>query len=199
MKTTMMLGVLALLVCQGRAQSNAGTQPPHCAQILFCLFNQEAAATDSAGIHKYSEDLIGLVVPNPAGDDFARQIASRLAGRLASAEQAARAGNGRLVPEAAVVRAFNDLMRGIGAPPSYLASEGNLHKFREHAASIKAFPALFSADRNGRNCDPGEAIFLLDQLISGNGTLLEGNLDSAMALMHRAVRETGAGAAPTSL
>jgi len=170
-----------------------GQQPPHCAQILFCLFNQEAAATDPAGIHKYSEDLIGLIVPNPAGEDSVRQFANRLADRLANAERAARAGNGKLVSEAAVVKAFNDLMQEVGAPPSMRASEVSVHRFREHAASTNTFPALFSADRNGTNCNPGEAVFLLSLLLSDNGVLLEGNLDSAVALMQRDGRRNGGG------
>ncbi|MFP5206246.1 MAG: hypothetical protein ACLGSH_12890 [Acidobacteriota bacterium] len=158
-------------------------QPSHCAQILFCLFNQEAAARNPAGIHKYSEDLIGLLVPNPSGDGSIRQIADRLANRLSNAEKAARVGDGRLVPEAAVVKAFNDLMNAIGAPASIRASEASVHEFRDHAASLEAFPALLSADDNGSNCNPGEAVFLLYLLISGNGILHGGNLDGAQALI----------------
>jgi len=169
-------------------------QPSHCAQILFCLFNQEAAASDPTGIHKYSEDLVGAIVPNPAGEDSARQLTNRLADRLASAEQAARAGSGKLVPEAAVVKAFNDLMQEVGAPLSMRASEASVHGFREHAASIKAFPALFSAGRNGAKCNPGEAVFLLSLLLSDNGALYEGNLDSAVALMQWDGRNTRDGA-----
>lgn len=48
--------------------------------------------------------------------------------------------------------------------------------------SIKAFPALFSAGRNGINCNPGEAVFLLYLLMSDDGVLYERNLDSAQAL-----------------
>ncbi len=161
----------------------AGQNPPHCAQILFCLFNREAAASDSAGIHKYSEDLVGAIVPNPVGDGSVRRLTDHLADRLANAEQAARAGNGRLIPEAAVVKAFNDLMQEIGAPSSMRASEASVHGFREHAVAIKAFPALFTAARNGANCYPGEAAFLLYLLTSDNGMLLKGNLDSEVALM----------------
>ncbi|MGB6742709.1 MAG: hypothetical protein WBE38_03555 [Terracidiphilus sp.] len=193
MKKRLASGIAVLLICLGCATSTASPVSPHCRFIQFCLFNQEAAANDAAGIHKYSEDLIGLIAPNPAGDDSIRQLTDRLAGRLASAEQAARAGDGKLVPETAVVKAFNDLMRGIGAPPSYLASEENLHEFREHAASIKAFPALFSAGRNGANCEPGEAVFLLYQLISANGAPLEGNLDAAVELTQQNGPRNGEG------
>jgi len=175
--------LLAPLATLAFSSPLAGQQPPHCAQVLFCLFNREAAANDPAGIHKYGGDLIGLIVPNPAGDDSLRQLTNRLTDRLASAEQAARAGREKLVPEAAVVKAFNDLMQEIGAPSSMRTSEASVHAFREHAASIKAFPALFSADSNGTNCNPDEAVFLIYLLISDNGILHEGNLDSAQALM----------------
>jgi hypothetical protein len=160
---------------------------------LFCLFNEEAAASNPAGIHKYSDDLIGLLVPNPAGDGSIRQLAEPIVDRLANAEQAARAGRRRLVAETAVVRAFNDLMQEIGAPPSVRADEASVHRFRQHAASIQAFPALFSADRNGANCNPGEAVFLVSLLISDNGALLDGNLDGAAALMQRGDQRNGGG------
>ncbi len=177
--------ILVLGLVTGLTYSSllVGQQSPHCAQNLFCLFNQKAAVPNSAGIHKYSEDLIGLIVPSSVDATSVSQAANHLADRLAGAEQTARTGGGKLVPETAVVKAFNNLMQEIGAPPSMRASEVSVHGFREHAASIKAFPALFSANRNGARCNPGEAVFLLYLLISDNGILHEGNLDSAQALM----------------
>jgi hypothetical protein len=112
------------------------------------------------------------------------KYAAKLAERLAQAEQTARAGNGKLVPVSDVVRAFNDLMKEVGAPRSVRTDEMSVQKFREHAATIRGFPALFSADRNGTNCHPGEAVFLLGLLIRGNGLLDEGNLDMDLAMMH---------------
>jgi hypothetical protein len=156
----------------------AGQNPPRRATSVPDLFNQEAASSDPAGIHKYSEDLIGLIVPPEAKKaDF-----EPLADRLARTEQVARTGKGKLVAEADVVRAFNELMVKIGAPSSLRADEASMRRFREHAVSIKAFPALLSADRNGTNCNPGEAVFLLYLLISDDGVLYERNLDSAQAL-----------------
>jgi hypothetical protein len=185
----------------------AAQRPAHCAQIFFCLFNQEAAASDPAGIHKYSRDLIDLVLPNqwtygrsPSGrmetfenEYLGENYAAKLADRLAQAEQTARTGNGKLVAESDVVRAFNDLMKEVGAPSSLRTDEASLRRFREHAAAIKAFPALFSADRNGGNCNPGEAVFLLSLLISDNGTLYERNLDSEQALMQLGEQQNGEG------
>jgi hypothetical protein len=118
-------------------------------------------------------------------DEFlGEKYAANLADRLARAEQTARTGNGKLVAVSDVVRAFNDLMKEVGAPPSVRTDENAVQKFREHAAAINAFPALFSANRNGTNCYPGEAVFLLGLLIMGNGVLDEGNLDMDVALMH---------------
>jgi len=69
-------------------------------------------------------------------------------------------------------------MQEVGAPPTLRADEASLRRFREHAVSIKAFPALFTAGRNGTNCNPGEAFFLLYLLISNDGALYEKNLDT---------------------
>jgi hypothetical protein len=116
-----------------------------------------------------------------------------LVDRLARAEQMVRAGNGKLVDEADVVRAFNELMAKIGAPSSLRTDEASMRRFREHAASIRAFPVLFSADRNGTNCNPGEAVFLLDLLLSDDGVLYERNLDSAVALSQMDFQRNGGG------
>lgn len=173
-------------------------QPAHCINIFFCLFNQEAAANDAAGIHKYSRDVVDMVLPNlwtygrsPSSrmETFEREFlgekyAAKLAERLAKAEQAAREGNGKLVPVSNVVRAFNDLMKQVGALPAVHTDEMSVQKFREHAAAIKGFPALFSADRNRTDCNPGEAVFILGLLIMDNGVLHEGNLDMDLATMH---------------
>ena len=187
--------ILCILFVCGRVTAQ---RPVHCAQILYCLFDQEAASSHPAGIHQYSKDVIDSILPNQwtdgqspsgrteafmlefLGDDYA----TNLADRLAKAEQLARTGHGKLIAESDVARAFNDLMRAVGAPPTLKTDEAAIRKFRKHAAAIKAFPALFSADRNGTNCNPAEAVFLISQLISGEGTLLEGNLDSEQAFMH---------------
>jgi hypothetical protein len=116
-----------------------------------------------------------------------------LADRLAKAEQTAREGKWKLVPEADVVRAFNELMTKIGAPASMRTDEASMRSFREHAASIKAFPALLSAERNGINCNPGEAVFLLYLLMSDDGKLYDRNLDTAQERMQPYNRQSGDG------
>lgn len=143
------------------------------------LFNQEAAASDPAGIHKYSADLIDLLVPPGVSDETRQGVIDALAGRLRRTEEAAKVGRGKPIPEANVVRAYNELMGGIGAPASFRTTEEPVRQFREYAVSFKAFPALFSADRNGTNCNPGEAVYLLYLLLWDNGKPSEEDLYSA--------------------
>jgi hypothetical protein len=70
---------------------------------VFDLFNQEAAASDPAGIHKYSEDLIQLLVPSDAQEEYRASLVP-LADRLTHTEQISRAGKGKLITEADVFR-----------------------------------------------------------------------------------------------
>ncbi len=189
--------IAALAICLGCALPKANSQAPDCAHILFCRFNQDAAANDPTGIQRYSRDLTGLILAgrwtygrSPSGRTEAfeggilgKDNASNFADRLAKAEQAARIGNGKLIPEAKVAQAFDDLMRQIRAPSSERTDEAAVRRFREHAAALHAFSALFSADRNGANCNPGEAVFLLYLLISENGVLHDGDLDRQVATM----------------
>lgn len=165
-------------------------QPRHFSSVPD-LFNQEAAASDPVGIHKYGRDLVDLILPNQCTDGqspsgrmeifqvefLGEKYAAKFADRLVRTEQMARAGNGKLVPEASVVKAYNNLMWKVGAPQSYQTNEEDLHKFRARAAVLSAFSALFTANRNGSNCYPGEAVFLLYFLISNNGQLSENLVD----------------------
>jgi len=142
------------------------------------MLNKDAQAADPAGIHYYSEDLAHMFLPEKVGDDYINSFGDR----LAKAEQLARDGKGKLIPEAEVARTFNELLKKIGAPPSIKTDADAIHQFRSHAASIKALPALLTADRNGPNCFPGEAVYLLSLLLSNNGKLLESYLDQVQAL-----------------
>jgi hypothetical protein len=180
---------LALVAGLALCPLMTGQQPTRRAHSLPDLFNQEAQAADPAGIRKYSEDLIGLIVPPEANKaDF-----EQLADRLARAELMARTGKGKLVAETDVVRAFNELMKQTRAPSSMRADEVSMRRFREHAVSIKAFPALLSFRRNGTNCNPGEAVFLLYLLIADDGAIYEGNLDNAQALTQMDFQRNGGG------
>ena len=165
--------VLALAAASALFPLAASSQAPQGAYGFLGGFNHEAAASDPSGVHKYSEDLIELIVPDKAGKGYSNSLADR----LARAEQKARKGKGKLVPEADIVRSFNDLMRSTGAPPSLKADEASIRRFRDRSASVPSLSALFSADRNGTNCNPGEAVLLLYLLIYNDGGISEHILD----------------------
>jgi hypothetical protein len=150
--------------------------------------NQRAAAADPAGIRAYSRALIETIVHVTADpylypstiDPATEKLIDSLSYRLANAEQAVRQRQGHLVPESDVVRAFNELMKRTGAP--YKADEANVHAYRVRAAELRILPALLTKDRNEANCNPGEAVYLISELMSGNGTLDAARLDGLVQL-----------------
>jgi hypothetical protein len=158
----------------------AGQEPQRRLVSTSGVFNLEAEASDPDGIHEYSYDLARLIVPDQAGADYINSFADR----LAKAEQEAREGKRKLVSEADVVRAFNEMMRGSGIRPPVTADADAdaLRRFRAHGAAIEAFPALLSADRNGANCNPGEAVYLIWLLERNKGVLSERYLDREIRL-----------------
>jgi len=172
---------LLLALSVGVPVSWAQAPPRRPAFTIYDEFDRQAAVSDPTGIQTYSKNLIRSLLPPEAGESDIKPL-EPLVDRLARAEQKARTGEGKFVAEADVVRAFNELMAQVGAPSSLRADEASMRSFREHAVSIKAFPALLSANRNGMNCNPGEAVFLLYLLISNNGVLYEKSLDRAQEL-----------------
>lgn len=134
------------------------------AQSLADILNDEAKADDDAGIHRYCEHLVHLLVPARAGQKYLRSLTDR----LARAEELARAGKGSLVPEAKVAEAYNGLMKQVGAPPSLLTDETAVRNLRIVLLDQPG-DALITAKRNGTNCNPGEAVFLLLSLFWNNG------------------------------
>jgi len=160
---------MALVIGMGITSHNlaVGQRLPRRPTSVSDRFNIEAAAFDTAGIRKYSEDLVHSVAP----DNLPREKEEQLINRLFDAEKAARSGKGKLVREADVARAFNELMVGVGATPPLSVDEASIHRFREHAAANKDFPALLSAGRDGTNCNPGEAVFLIYLLMLRDGKL----------------------------
>jgi len=127
--------------------------------------NEESKANDRAGILRYSEHLVQLLVPDRAGQEYIDSLSNR----LAMAEEAARAGKGNLVPEAKVAQAYNDLMKQIGAPPSLASDATVVHRLRLFGLVSDPGPAFLSVHQNGANCNPGEAAFLLLSLYWNNG------------------------------
>jgi hypothetical protein len=163
MRKKSVTGIAALLICLGCASSKTEPQPSPCAQNLLCLLNQEAAASDPVGIHKYSQDLVELILPNHLGQSYINSAADRLAG----AEQAARGGRAKLVSEATVAQVFNDLMENTGASDSLRADIPAVERARR--AFEKDMPGVVSREKNGANCYPGEAVWVVSMLIANVG------------------------------
>jgi hypothetical protein len=157
------------------------------------MLDKDAGASDSAGIEYYSEDLAHMLLPEKVGDDYVHVFANR----LARAEQAAREGKGKLVSETEVVNVFDDLMKEINAPLSMRADVKSVHAFRQHALAVPALPALISTSRNGENCLPGEAIYLLRLLLLNDGRIPGGFLEG-MATYLRAPEQGRSYALPAS-
>lgn len=165
--------VSSLVFCVSFCPPVTGQPHPPRSTSFLGLFNQEAAASDPAGIQMYSEDVVQLIVPESVGKDYIRSLSER----LAKAEERAREGKGNLVPESAIARSFDELMQGIGAPPAWRADVAQIRKFRARSATASNLSALFTAGRSGTNCNPGEAVLLLYLLILNNGKLIETSSD----------------------
>jgi len=168
MKKRFVTGIAALLVCGGCLSPKAtsaqpplpSTQPPNIMEAL----NKEAEATDPIGIHTYIERLMQMF---PAARGGEAAAANALTDRLARAELTARNGNRKLIPETEIVEAFNDLMRRTEAPAPLRADLAEVESARR--GWEKQLPAVISRDRNGTFCYPGEAFFVLDELIENVG------------------------------
>jgi hypothetical protein len=119
--------------------------------------NEQAGVSDAKGVQEYSRHLIQLVIGNGAD----KGLAAGMSERLANAEMMARAGNRKLTSEADIARSFNGLMEQIGAPASMRVDGARVHRLRLGPLAPSPLSSLISLDRNGNNCYPGEAVFLL--------------------------------------
>jgi hypothetical protein len=147
--------VLGSTFCSAQAASQPSSQPPNMIDTL----NKEAEASDSEGIHKYSEGLIHGLVGTSAGPVYEKSVTDR----LARAELLARQGKRKLISEAEIAQAFNQLMRETGAPDPFKADVSVVEDLRGEFA--KLLPALITRVQNGSYCNPGEAVYILELLI----------------------------------
>jgi hypothetical protein len=104
-----------------------------------------------------------MLLGNSAGPDYAASLSDR----LSRAELMTRQEKRKLISEADIARAFNNLMSETGAPDSLRADDAAVKAGR--AAFEKEMPALISQQRNGTYCNPGEAVFIVSMLIENIG------------------------------
>jgi len=162
--------VIGLALSAVQATSQPSPQPPNTMDTL----NKEAEAIDPAGIHAYSNDLIQMLAGVRGGGVV---YADSLTDRLARAELEARQGKRKLISEADIAKAFNNLMSEIGAPDSLKADIAEVEKERD--AFKKELPAMISQEKNGSYCNPGEAVYVLELMIENVGRPLTPTPDSA--------------------
>jgi hypothetical protein len=150
--------IMGSAFCPARAASQPKPQPPNEMDIL----NKEAGASDPEGIHKYSENLIHWLdwqIGSAAGQEYEASVIDR----LARAELKARQGKRKLISEAEIAQAFNQLMRETGAPDTFTADVAAVESARSE--SEKQLPALITRKKNGSYCNPGETIHIFMLLI----------------------------------
>ena len=155
--------ILALVIGVVCIPQTAISQPASKPPDMMGTLNREAQASDSVGIHAYSQDLVQMLVGTSTGPAYAASLSER----LARAEFMARHGQRKLISEADIAQAFMALMREIGAPKSLVADISSVHSNR--IAFQSSLPAMISQKDNGRYCNPGEAIFVLEMMIENVG------------------------------
>jgi len=164
---------LALVIGVIFIPQTAISQPVPKHPNMMGTLNKEAEASDSAGIHAYSQDLVQMLVGNSTGPAYAASLSDR----LARAEFMARHGKRKLISEAGIAQAFSVLMREIGAPNSFATDIDAVHSNRIAFESF--LPAMISQKENGSYCNPGEAVFVLEMMIENVGRPLAPTPDSA--------------------
>lgn len=124
------------------------------------ILNQDAKSSDPAAIRSYAEDLAHFLLPDRVGEKYIDSFADR----LAKAEQEAREGKRQLIPDTQVAAAFDEIFRKANLPGMPNSLEALRH-LRTDPEITKKYPALLTADRNGTNVSPGEAVYLIAVLL----------------------------------
>jgi hypothetical protein len=147
------------------------------------LIAHAEAADTSEGSKAYARQLTEMFVSPLAGDLYIDTFAER----LSTADMAARRGGRNLVPESAIARAFNDLMSHVRSP---LRTDTNVvHVLRRTLYAVS--PALSTVNSNNSECLPSEAVDVMTQLLTHNGTL-EDPCSPSIPAEHRCVQRYNA-------
>lgn len=167
MRTKASLAFVALLLGSSACQS-ANCQPakwkPFSERRPFsnvgAMLSQDAESSDPAGIHAYAEDLAHFLLPDRVGEKYIDSFSDR----LARAEQEAREGKRQLIPDTQVAAVFDEIARKTNFPAMPNSLE-TLRRLRADLQIAKKYPALITAERNGTNVSPGEAVYLIAVLL----------------------------------
>lgn len=155
--------LVAVLGTSGQSQSNARTNQGSVIRSPGVVLIEEAeAANAEEGNQKYAKLLTENFVPSQIGDAYISAFSSRLSG----ADFSARQGRRKWIPESAIVQAFNDLMKRTSG--SFRTDTNIVHQLR--ISVLEVSPSLSTVKSHGSECLPSEAIMLMMQLVSRNGS-----------------------------
>jgi hypothetical protein len=161
--------VLTALVTapQPSAQAVGSHSAPTPIPFLDSLSRYEQRATDPAGELEYATVLVRMTVSH-----LSQNNSSLLAARLARANQEARHDDTKLIPEAAVVEAFNAWMAQVQGSYSisFRTDAQSVHSMREVLAANSS--DLTSVRTHPGSCLPDEAMLLTFLLERNNGRVV---------------------------
>lgn len=167
MRTRVSVAVLILLLGSSAGPSAFGQQAkwkPFSERRpltnVGAMLNQDAESSDPAAIHSYAEDLAHFLLPDRVGERYLNSFADR----LTKAEQEAREGKRQLIPDTQVAEAFDEIAKTTSLPAMPNSLEA-LRQLRTDPRIVRKYPALITADRNGTNVSPGEAVYLIAVLL----------------------------------
>ena len=131
------------------------------------LIPEAKEANTPEGSKKYAQRLAEMFIGDRAGEAYLASFSRR----LAKADLEARRGQRKWIPEGTVAQAFNSLMRQVsGATGGPFQTDSNVvHRTRLTLAETT--PVLTTVKSHDSECQPGEAVFLMNQLLLHNGSL----------------------------
>ena len=141
------------------AQTNPGSISKSPGVVLV---EAAEAADTKEGNQKYTKLLTENFVPSETGDTYI----SAFSNRLSEADLMARQGKREWISESVVAQAFNDLMKQTGG--SFRTDTNIVHQLR--ISVLEVSPALSTVRSHDSECLPSEAIMLMLQLVSRNGS-----------------------------
>jgi hypothetical protein len=146
------------------AQAAGSRAVPTPSPFLDSLSRHEQRATNPAGELEYATVLVGMTASHLRPND-----SSHLAERLAKANEQARHDDTKLIPESAVVEAFNQWMAQVQGSYSiaFRTDVQSVHGMREVLAANS--PDLTSVRAHPGSCLPDEAMLLMFLLERNNG------------------------------
>ena len=154
---------VAVLCSSGQSPSNTPTNQGSVSRSPGVVLVMAAETADTTeGNKDYAKHLTENFVPSQTGDAYI----SAFSNRLSEADLSARQGKRKWIPESAVAQAFNDLMKQTGG--SFRTDTNIVHQLRTSVLEVS--PALSTVKSHISECLPSEAIMLMMQLLSRNGS-----------------------------